>query len=223
MPPNLSNAQDLVAIEAIRDDTVVMKGGSLRQVLMVGGVNFSLKSETEQNIITQTYQNFLNSIDFPLEIIVHSRKINIERYLASLDERRAQEPSPLLQSQIAEYSEFIKKFVSENEIMAKTFLVVVPFSAVSLPRAESFARFNPFRKKTAAAEERAHQATEADFAHNVGQLKQRVARVQEGLLAIGLETKILGNQELVELFYNFYNPETVEKERLAVPGGKTEK
>jgi len=220
MPNELANAQDLVAIESIRDNTVVIRGGAMRQILIVGGTNFSLKSETEQNIITQAYQNFLNSIDFPLQIIVHSRKINIERYLAGLEERRAQESSALLQNQIAEYSEFIKKFVSDNAIMSKTFLVVVPFTPVGLPSKETVTNFLPFFKKSKGGEERAAQAHREDFEHGLSQLKQRVARVEEGLVAIGLEAKALNNEELIELFYNFYNPETVERETKNVPKEK---
>src|SRR5207249_1905334 len=94
---------------------------------MVGGVNFALKSELEKNIITQGYQNFLNSIDFPLQIVIHSRKVNIDKYIAGLAARKESEESPLLRNQIDEYAEFIKGFVEKNAIMEKSFLVVVPF------------------------------------------------------------------------------------------------
>ena len=215
MPNNFASAQELVTIEEIKNDTVIVKGGGLRQVLIVGGVNFSLKSETEQNIITAAYQNFLNSIDFPLQIIIHSRKLNIEKYLATLDDYKRDEASPLLQDQIAEYREFVSKFVSDNAIMAKTFLVVVPWSSFALPTKSSFLGFLPFMKKDNKAEEaRAAEETQAHFEKDLAQLKQRVSRVAEGLAAIGLEVMALNNEQLVELFYNFYNPEAVEKEEL---------
>lgn len=123
----LGNSLDLVNIKAVRESTVIVKDGSLRQIVMVGGVNFALKSESEQSIITQAYQSFLNGIDFPLQIIVHSRKVNIDKYLEGLAERKEMEQSALLQSQISEYVEFIRGFVQKNAIMEKTFLVVVPF------------------------------------------------------------------------------------------------
>ena len=123
----LGNSLDLVNIKAVRESTIIVKDGSMRQIVMVGGVNFALKSETEQSIITQAYQNFLNGIDFPLQIIIHSRKVNIDKYLEGLVRRKETEQSPLLQSQIDEYVEFIKGFVQKNAIMEKTFLVVVPF------------------------------------------------------------------------------------------------
>lgn len=212
MPGNLANTQDLVPIEEVREGTVVLKNGDLRQILIVGGINFSLKSEAEQNIITQGYQNFLNSVDFPLQIIIHSRKLNIERYLSSLDERQGQETSGLLRDQITEYREFIRKFVNENAIMSKTFLVVVPFTPIGLPGKDTISGMFPFGKKGPAADAQHQAAKQADFEHNLAQLKQRMARVAEGLIAIGLEAVPLNDEQLVELFYNFYNPGTVEKE-----------
>lgn len=212
MPGEFASAQNLVSVEGIKDGVITLKDGSLRQIVMVGGVNFSLKSEGEQNIITQTYQNFLNTLNFPLQIVVHSRKVNINNYLKLLEERRAQEQSALLQDQIDEYREFVRQFVSEHAIMAKTFFVVVPFSPLALPSKETFLGFLPFRKKktdVVAIQDQAEK--EKVFHENVGQLKQRVAQVTDGLTTIGLETLVLNDEQLLELFYNFYNPETVEK------------
>ncbi len=215
--PNFANAQELVAIETIRDDTVIMKNGSLRQILMIGGINFSLKSEGDQNIVTQAYQNFLNSLNFPLQIVVHSRKINIDKYLSKLDERRQEEASALLQDQISEYEDFIRKFVAENAIMAKTFLVTVPFAPVTLPGKKTVLGSLPFFKKSAEAIKETAKEDEADFQENLAQLKQRVNQVMDGITAIGLEVLTLNNEQLIELFYNFYNPETIEKEKIPLP------
>src|SRR5580693_2685029 len=96
------NSLDLVDIEEIRGNIVILKVGSLKQIVMVGGVNFALKSELEQNIITQGYQNFLNGIDFPLQIVIHSRKVNIDIYIQGLLARKDLEESPLLKNQIDE-------------------------------------------------------------------------------------------------------------------------
>lgn len=214
--PQFANAQDLVAIEEIRDGTVLGKNGSLHQILIVGGINFALKSEAEQSVMTAAYQNFLNSLSFPIQIIVHSRKINIQKYLTELEERKKGEPSPLLQDQIGEYKEFISKFVSENEIMAKTFFVVVPFVPIELPSRESVSRFIPFLgKKTDKEALRKEQDT--DFNAHAAQLRQRVTQVVDGLSAIGLEGIPLTTRELIELFYNFYNPEATEKEAVMNP------
>lgn len=81
---DLGNSLDLVDIKEIKESTVVGNDGGFRQIIMVGGVNFALKSDAEQNIMTQAYQNFLNSIDFPLQVVIHSRKVNIEKYTDDL-------------------------------------------------------------------------------------------------------------------------------------------
>ena len=115
------NSLDLVDIKEIKENVVIMKNGSMHHIIMVGGVNFALKSDSEQTIITQGYQNFLNGISFPLQIIIHSRKVNIESYIATLRSRREIEQSPILQNQIDEYINFIDGFVKKNAIMEKAF------------------------------------------------------------------------------------------------------
>ncbi len=214
------NVLDLVEIKEIRQSTVLMKNGSLRQIVMVGGTNFSLKSEDEQNIITQAYQNFLNSINFSIQIIIHSRKINIERYVARLDESRNKESSGLLREQINEYQQFVRGFITDNPIMAKTFLVVVPYTPVNLPSltsSSSFLSALPFFGKKKTEEETKKTSDEQlaaerkSFDEHYEQLRQRTSQVVQGLSTIGLEAVALNDEQLIELFYNFYNPETVER------------
>ncbi|HUX35723.1 MAG TPA: hypothetical protein VMV71_01670 [Candidatus Paceibacterota bacterium] len=212
MVKTFGNTQDLVEVDSIQDDTILLKNGSLRQIIMVGGINFSLKSEEEQNTITYSYQNFLNSLDFPIQTIIHSRKINIDDYLSLLEEKMQGEKSELLRSQIGEYAEFIKSFVRDNPIMAKTFLVVVPFFPVQLPDKNAVNKIFPFfGKKDDAEKKMDDEEKEENFRKNLQQLQQRTNQVIEGLQAIELEVKMLNDQELIELFYNFYNPSTVEK------------
>lgn len=206
-----ANSQELVAIKEIRSNTIVLKSGGLRQVVMVGGMNFALKSEAEQNAISEAYQDFLNSIDFPIQILIHSRKINIEHYLANLEARRTTEKSGLLQNQMSEYQEFIRSFVRDNPIMKKIFLVLVPFTPISLPNPGKSSGLNPFNKKTEAKATADQAAEDAEFEKSLAQLRQRVDQVIEGLRTVGLETAILNDEQLTELFYNFYNPETIEQ------------
>lgn len=218
MAENSANTQELVEIDFIREGVVVSKSGVLHQVVMVGGMNFALKSEEEQNAVTQAYQNFLNSLDFSIQILVHSRKINIDKYLSSLDERKEKEASPLLRDQISEYQEFIRGFIHEYAVMRKVFLVVVSFvPALNLPGKESIGRLLPFRKKPKVGPEKTDPQKEAEFKENSSQLAQRVQEVVEGLRTVGVETTVLDDDQLIELFYNFYNPETVEKEKISIP------
>ncbi len=222
MPNNFSNAQDLVDIETIRDNTVVLKGGGLRQLLMVSGTNFSLKSEEEQNLITGAYQNFLNSVDFPIQIIIHSRKINIQKYLDELERLREKEPSGLLQNQISEYREFIRSFIEEHAIMEKTFLAVVPWQEIVIPSKSGILGALPFGRKKDEAVQKEKDASEkeADFQQALIQLQQRTGQVVEGLAGVGLEAIVLADEQLIELFYNFYNPETVEKQGIQPPAAE---
>lgn len=214
------NSLDLVDIKEIKQNAVLVKDGSFRQVIMVGGVNFSLKSETEQTIITQAYQTFLNSIDFPLQILIHSRKVNIEKYIESLKQRKDTEQSPILQNQIDEYTKFVEGFVEKNAIMEKVFLVVVSFYPVSmLPSAKSVSGVLSFfgKKKEDPAMMAARAGEEEKMlGENLAQLTQRTSQVVSGLLNIGLEAKILDDEQLIELFYNFYNPQTIERKKAPV-------
>jgi type IV secretory pathway VirB4 component len=218
------NSLDLVDIKEIKDSTVIVKDGSFRQIVMVGGLNFSLKSESEQSIITGGYQTFLNSIDFPLQILIHSRKVNIDAYIATLATRRDEEKTAILQNQIDEYINFIKGFVEKNAIMEKVFLVVVSYypNAVGggIKNASSALSSLPFLgggKKKSDADVKAKTKEDADknFAEQLAQMGQRTTQVVNGLESIGLETTVLNDEQLVELFYNFYNPQTVEKKTVS--------
>jgi type IV secretory pathway VirB4 component len=215
------NSLDLVDIQDIKQSTVTVKDGSFRQIIMVGGVNFALKSEMEQNIITQGYQTFLNGIDFPLQILIHSRKVNIDKYIQTLTDRREVEQSPILQNQIDEYTKFVQGFVEKNAIMEKVFLVVVSFYPTSaLPGAKSVSGIMSMfggKKKTPATETAQHaEAADKLFSENLAQLSQRTTQVKSGLLNIGLEATVLEDEQLIELFYNFYNPQTVEHKKVPV-------
>jgi type IV secretory pathway VirB4 component len=216
-PQDAGNSLDLVDIKEIRDDAVIGNDGGLRQIVMVGGVNFSLKSEAEQNIMTQAYQNFLNGIDFPLQVVIHSRKVNIEKYIEDLLAHKAVEPSPIIQNQIEEYAQFVKGFVEKNAIMEKMFFVVVPFYPVSvMPSGAKTSGLLFWKKKTPTAAEQTKSAEDSEkvFRGNLEQLKERVEQVSTGLAGIGLEATVLNDEQLTELFYNFYNPQTIERKEI---------
>lgn len=212
MKGNFGDTKELIDIKEIKSNTVILKDGSLRQVLIVGGINFSLKSEEEQQVILSAYQNFLNSLEFPIQIVIHSRKINIQKYINNLIEIKNKETSPLLQNQIEEYIEFIRGFVKENAIMSKNFFVIVSFSPTSIEIQKGFASKIPlFSSKTKTNESEQAQKNE-NFQENLEQINQRTAQIIDGLASIGLDAVVLNDEQLIELFYNYYNPETVEKE-----------
>jgi len=145
--------------------------------------------------------------------------VNIEKYLTTLRERKEAEQSPILQNQIDEYIDFIDGFVKKNAIMEKAFFVVVPFYPLNiLPGKNNISGTLPFlgKKKDVKAEAKNKEEEESVFRDNLSQLTQRTNQVMNGLFAIGLEAETLTNEQLVELFYNFYNPQTIEQKRLAV-------
>ena len=204
--------QQFVDIEEIKDGAVILKGGGLRRVLMVSGINFELKSEEEQNIIISAYQNFLNGLDFSVQIVIHSRKLNIESYLKKMAGRQDLEANELLKNQISEYIEFIKSFVEMNAVMAKTFFVVVPYDAIKIPKAgESIIASLKFWEKSNSAKKK-----DEGFEQRINQLNQRTDQVINGLSQIGLRTVALNDEELIELFYNLYNPSTVERKDIKI-------
>lgn len=201
-----TSAQQFLAIDAIREDVVILKGGGLRVVLMCSSLNFALKSADEQDAVVFQYQNFLNALDFPVQLVIHSRRLNVAPYLESLKEHQKEEENELLKVQIAEYIEFIKTFVDMTNIMSKTFYVVVPFTPPLLEKAGLLGRTleSLGLKKATAEDPRLLEAPK-------NQLWQRVDTVLAGLLRFGIRSAPLNTEELIELFYGLYNPTEFEK------------
>jgi len=210
------STQQFIDIENIEEDVVILKNSGLRQIVMVSGINLDLVSEEERNTTLHLYQNFLNSLDFPTQFLIHSRKFNIENYLKNIDELEKNETNSLLKNQIFEYKQFIKSFVEQNDIMSKMFLVVIPFNPISLmPKSGLFSFFN-FKKKKEDKTDKLNTIAEQEKQINFRQLRGRTDQVIDGLQSVGLRAVALNNEELIELFYNFYNPENTEKEKLAI-------
>lgn len=213
--PTGTPSQNFVAIEHIRDGIIALKDGGLRTVLMCSSLNFALKSSEEQEATIFQYQDFLNSLDFPLEFVVHSRRLNIAPYLDTLNERQKEENNELMKIQINEYVEFIKTFVEMTNIMAKTFYVVVPYSGAALEKTGIFKNatslFGTSKGKTPVGQE--------SFEEGKNQLWQRVEAAVTGLQRVGIRAAPLNTEETIELFYGLYNP--TEFERLAAPAAES--
>ncbi len=199
--------QGFVPIKEIRDGVVILKDGSLRSVLMTSTLNFALKSEDEQNAIVMQYQNFLNSLDFPIQFFVESRKLDIGNYIGLLEEAEKKQLNELLKIQINEYAEFIKNFVSTTNTVSKTFYIIVPYasSAVSAknPLDGVMAIFGG-KKKTG-------NAQDVKFEEAKLQLQQRADVVRQGLARSGIRAVPLDTEEMIELYYKLFNPGEIEK------------
>ncbi|MES2966375.1 MAG: hypothetical protein V4668_01150 [Patescibacteria group bacterium] len=199
MATNTSAAtQDFVSIRDIRDGIVILKSGQICKVLLASSVNFALKSQDEQRAILFQFQNFLNTIDFSLQIYVQSRRLNIEPYLAMLAERQGSQDNDLMRVQLREYIEFIRSFTVEVDVMSKNFFVIVPYTPNKINITQGF--------KGILNQGRAGLQNESTLEEQRLQLEQRQAVVEQGLNRMGVRTIALQTDELVELFYHIYNP-----------------
>jgi hypothetical protein len=209
---NAKASYDVVPIEEIRDGVAVLADGTIRAVLMASSLNFALKATEEQDAIIAQYQNFLNSLDFSMQIFIQSRKLNIEPYLDTLRERQKMETNELLRIQISEYITFVKEFVETANIVSKTFYVVVPFTPIKLLEVQKKGVGNIleslFPKKRAAGEAMIDPAA---FEEYRTQLWQRVDTVVQGLVRTGVRAVPLNTEELIELYYTLFNPEEAGK------------
>lgn len=207
-----ASTQAYLPIREVKDGVVILKDGSLRAVLMTSAVNFALKSGGEQDAIIFAYQRFLNSLTFPVQILVQSRRLDLDFYLNKLDQRAEAQEIELVKLQILEYTEFIKRLITVTNIMDKRFFVVVPFyPAATEQAAKGLSKL--FSTGDTPKPSHATQS-ETEFQKNKVQLMQRVEALASGLGGVGLRAATLNSEELVELFYSIYNPSTSSKQRL---------
>lgn len=204
-----SNAtQEFVPIKEVRDGIVLLKDGGMRGVLLASSLNFSLKSEDERNAILLQFQDFLNSLDFSIEIVVQSRRLDIRPYLALLEEQEHKQMNSLLKIQTREYIEFIRNFTEQTNIMTKNFFIVVPYTPAVITAATASSLTSKLGIGAGKNPAAAHEAT---FEEARTQLEQRMGVVEQGLVRTGVRVARLGTEEVIELFYKAFNPGETEK------------
>ncbi len=197
--------QEFVPIQEIRDGIVILKDGSMRAIILASSLNFALKSGDEQNAIISQFQNFLNSLDFSIQIFVQSKRLDIRPYIALLEERYKEQVTELMKIQTREYIEFIKTFVDNSNIMTKGFFIVIPYMPPTLTASKN--PLTSFMKKGANDKLLENQK----FEEYRSQLEQRVGVVEQGLVRCGIRVAELGTEEVVELYYKIFNPGETEK------------
>jgi hypothetical protein len=200
--------QEFVPIKEVRDGIVMLKDGGMRAILLCSSMNFSLKGEDEKNAILLQFQDFLNSLDFSIEILVQSRKLDIRPYIALLEDQEKKQVNNLMKIQVREYIEFIKNFTESTNIMTKHFFIVVPYTPATLNSASvgnimSSLGFGAKKSTTAQGE--------ANFDESRSQLEERLSVVEQGLIRTGIRVARLGTEEVIELFYKAFNPGETEK------------
>ena len=201
----VNSTQRYLKIAEIKDNTVVLKDGSIRAVLETSSINFNLKSEEEQNAIIYSYQNFVNTLEFPIEILIQSRKLDVDKYVDNLRRIAKNQPNYLLQRQTVEYAEYVQRLVEYADIMQKRFFVIVPYEkTLSKVQKNMFSQFwdniNP-------------EDTVAKFKMRLKEfnvmkdgLAPRINAVKTGLEQMNLKVRQLTTRELIELYYESYNP-----------------
>ena len=198
-----SATQQFVPVKEIRNGIIILKEGGYRGVLICSSINFGLKSADEQHAITLGFQNFLNTLDFSIQIVINSRRMDLRPYLALLEEKGPEQKTELMRIQLHEYIEFVRSFTDQANIMTKSFYVVVSYTPhVSPADAVSFLRRESATIKNVAAE--------TSFEEDRAQLEQRLSLVASGLAGTGIRAVPLGTEEVIELLYRSFNPGELE-------------
>lgn len=205
MALNAKATQEFVPIKEIRDGIIVLKNGDLRAIVLANSVNLSLKSNDEQTATIMQFQNFLNTIDFPIQISAQSRRLDIRPYLLTLEERIKVQSEPLLKIQTREYIDFIRNFTENVSIMTKSFFVVVPYTNRILKPGK-----NIFGNLFSGNKENQKDQDQIDFEEKRSQLEERVGVIQQGLSRCGINSAQLNTEQTIEVFYKVFNPGEVE-------------
>jgi hypothetical protein len=206
-------SQRYLDIAEIKEDIVVMKDGTIRAVMLVSSINFALKSTDEQNAIVQAYMQFLNGLDFPIQVAIQSRRMNIDDYLMKLRDSEKGQTNELLRRQISDYRDYIKQLVDLGEIMQKRFYVVVPLDPATDKQKSFFSRLSEILTPSVAI-----RLSDDRFQKNKESLMLRVNQVMSGLQSMSLNAVMLDTQSLIELYYTVYNPELFESQRMTDVG-----
>lgn len=206
MALNAKATQDFVPIKEVRDGVIMLKNGGLCAIVLANSINLSLKSYDEQKATIMQFQNFLNTLDFPIQISIQSRKLDIRPYLLLLENRMKVQTEPLLKLQTREYMDFIRSFTENVSIMTKSFFIVVPYTPKSF-NIQGGIIDNLFSKKNRAE---IKEAQKVDFEEKKSQLEQRVSVIQQGLSRCGIKSAQLGTEEIVEVYYKVFNPGELE-------------
>lgn len=209
-PPKDSSTQRYLPFSEIRENIMIMKDGSSRMILKIHAMNFNLKSTEEQDAILISYQRFLNSLNFPIQIVVRSVKVDIEAYINRLKNLALKQPNALLQEQTYKYVDFLTNLVDLAQIMKKEFYIIVPNDMENNESVRKMGMFgifssfwNALRQEESAADIRMNRIrTERLKKANF----ERSSTVKMSLEAIGLKAEILEKEDLIKLIYNYYNP-----------------
>ena len=213
---NPNSTQNTLLISEIRDGLVIMNDGSFRGVIMVKSINFDLMSGAEQESIEFAYQGFLNSLYFPIQILIRTQRVDLQPYIEKLDKIRTEHDNMLLAYLMEDYINFIDNLSQQTNIMDKTFYIVVPFepNAISQSSLNQSKNFLTGLSELFSSKEKHIVISEHDLNEAKTELRNRVQAVLSGLVQAGIQGLPLDTQELIELYYDSYNPDTATRQQL---------
>lgn len=210
----LPRTQDHLEIIDIRDNVVVLSGGKFRLVFEATAINFDLLSEDEQNATIFAYANLVNSIDYPIQIVIRTRRVDITSYIDYLNEQLHEQPTGALRDQLQDYMDFIQQLVLENTVLQKRFYVVLPYwqgasAATTKSNTGGLAGLLPFGKKKESVNT---NYSKDSLAHAKVELEQKFEELKWQFNRLGIKVHQLETQELIRLYYEVYNPEAGENQ-----------
>lgn len=204
LPKNVSRIQNFIEIKEIKDGVAIMKDNSMKAVCACSSINFDLLSQTEQEALVARFQEFLNALDFPIQIIIASRHFQIDDYLNQIKELEKTQTNELLKIQTNEYINFIQSFVEFANIMSKSFYIIVPFSVIESKQEGFFEKVKNIISSTKSSKQKFEIEK---FNQYKTQLEQRVSMILDGLQGLGIKTIPLNDEQLTQLYFEFYNVE----------------
>lgn len=211
---NPLSTQATLLFSELRDSLVIMKDGSFRAVVACQSINFDLMSETEREGVEYSYQNFLNSLNFTVQILIRSQKVDIGPYIERLTEMRRNNDNMLLGVLMDDYLQFISVLAEEANIMDKSFFIVIPYyGSADMERTVEQTK-NFFKAMSKSKGNLVTRINRDVYNKAIEELNNRVDTVISGLYQIGIQSVRLNTKELSELFYNFNNPDTAVREPL---------
>lgn len=207
------STQDNLPIEDIIDGIVILKDGSASKVMQVSSVNFDLLSEKEQSALVFAYGGILNSLNFTIQIVINSTTKDVGNYLNNLEMAKNSQQNEKLRERIASYKKFIEETVKRNDVLSKTFYIVVPFSNLELgiknAQKQILSSINPIKKLPELPYSKEYIIEKAKAA-----LQPKEDHLVRLFSRLGLEIKALNTKELIELFYKIYNEDTANNQKL---------
>jgi hypothetical protein len=211
-----NSTQNMLQIAEIRDGFVIMNDGSFRSVVMVNSINFDLMSQGEQEAVEYNYQNFLNSLFFPIQIFLRSQKVDLTPYIEKLDKIRSEHDNMLLALLMDDYIGYMEQLSEQTNIMDKKFYIIIPFFP-HIDIQKAFTQSKNFVTGVSGLFNKKEDhvvINEADLEKAKTELKNRVQTVLDGLLQCNVQALPLDTQELIELYYDTYNPDTATRQQL---------